>query len=92
MVTVRNKQSQLDLAMQLAGTPEAVFELAVANGISITGELKPGGKLLGASLPNEDRAVLEDYARKNVKPATKEEKRELDGIGYWAVEDDFIVS
>lgn len=91
-ITVRNKQSLLDIAIQEAGTIEAVFEIAAANNLSLTDQLSPGMALGIPSLAIIDREVQEYYKNKGIRPATGEYDPGLKGIGYWKIGIDFKVS
>ncbi len=73
-VTVLNNQSLWDIAIQEYGTVEAVFELAQANGLSVTDTLTAGQVL---NVPEVDPALTQpeivDYYRRNgIRPATGE--------------------
>ena len=88
-------QSIFDMAVQLYGGIEGVFDLAEKNGIRLTGELN-AGTLVKASTPvNKNmRAIIKAL---QIKPATIVSESEAaditpEGIGYWAIGIDFIVS
>lgn len=96
-ITVLNNQSLLDVAIRYFGTVEAVLAIAILNRISITQELVPGQVL---ELPNLDYGYQEIVTFFNVnkkQPATAltEENKAIiegdSGIGFWAIEDNFIV-
>ena len=93
-IKVLNGQSLFDIAIQAAGTVEAVFDIALANGISITDDLEPGTVLVVPAVLN--RQVAEYYRVNNIRPATALSAQDmefaLDGIGAWRVEYDFEVS
>lgn len=81
-IIVQHGQSMIDIALQEAGTVEAVFEIAGAN--SITDLFKPGLEIeVLSQFKKEDKAVQRDYARKNTQPATA--LLGLEGIGYQTV-------
>ena len=63
-IKVLNNQSLFDIAIQEYGTVEAVFDLAMANGLGITDELNAGQELI---VPESDFVVPEivEYYRKN---------------------------
>lgn len=84
-------QSLLDIAIQLGGSLESVFELAVANDISITESTNPGQTIF---LNNQSQSQIVDYYRsRGITPATSIiDSRQQGGIGYMAVGIDFIVS
>lgn len=87
-------QSLLDLAIQSSGSASAAFALAVANGISLTGE--PAGELTAVDVAN--KAVADYYAARNLMPATAiteaigDNPSGLAGIEYWIIETDFVVN
>ena len=92
---VSDRQSMFDVAMQTSGSFEAVFELALLNGISITDELVAGQLLQLPAVLNSDNVNY--YALKKIVPETvgteiDESLPVLEGIGYWAIGVDFVVS
>ncbi len=92
VVQVLSGQNLLDIAVQAAGSVEAVLEIAAANGMSITDTLKPGTIL---SIPQvADRQVADYYAANALKPATGNLPDNIGagGIGYMAIGVDFVVS
>jgi len=96
-ITVLNNQSLIDVAIRHCGTVEAVLDIAILNNVGITQELVPGQIL---ELPNKDYGYQEvvNYFEINKKePATSltEENKAIvegdSGIGFWIIEDNFIV-
>ncbi len=84
-------QSLFDIAIQTSGSIEAVFNLAIANGLSITDDLVPGQTLVNA--PVVDKGIADYYRVKALTPATALKQGEnSEGIEIWAIERDFIVS
>jgi len=76
-IVVLNNQTLLDIAIQEYGTIESVFELAIANDLSITDELATGTILLipeFSTLTNEpiitNKEILNYYKKNKIKPAT----------------------
>jgi hypothetical protein len=89
--TVLTEQSIFDLAIQEAGTIEAAFAIAVANNISITALPDAGERVSG--IEAIERPVTNYYANKGLIPATANLiGLEFEGIGYWGVEIDFIIT
>ncbi len=92
---VITKQSLLDVAIQQCGDATAVFNLAVLNGLSVTDDLKVGQIIESNEVVDVD--VEKYYRLRNIKPATafsdadKVLTAKNEGIGYWAIEVDFIV-
>jgi hypothetical protein len=93
-VKVLNGQSLFDLAIQAAGSVEAVFDIAAANGVSITDELQPGTILVIPAVSN--RQVADYYRSNSIRPATTLGAHDVEfiteGINYWRIEYDFEVS
>jgi hypothetical protein len=94
-ITVQNRQTLLDIALQELGSAEAVFELAVVNNCSITGDLDAGRVLDIPAVSQYVRRQIADYYRVNgINPATQlDDTMSFDeGIGEWEIENDFTVS
>lgn len=94
-ITILDGQSLLDLAIQQAGSIDAVFALALANGLSVTNDLPAGG--LVDTVDVSSKPIASYYANNALTPATAlttEDKlvaAELEGISYWAINVDFVV-
>ena len=85
MITVAPKQSLLDIALQHAGGAEAVFDLGIGQQLVAT--------------PILSKEVTNYYAVHNICPATaitndtiNEILGDGEGIEFWAIEYDFVVS
>ncbi len=94
-VTVKERQTLLDIALQTSGSVEAVVDLALANGLSITDELSDGQVLVTAGAT--DAAVVERYETNGIYPATEasdDERNAMawEGIGFMEIGTDFVVS
>jgi hypothetical protein len=95
-VKILQRQSLLDVAIQTSGSVEAAIALAAANDLSITDELDSGSQLTTVEVV--DRRIVQMYAVGDIiRPATAltAEETQLvgdEGIGYWAIGVDFIVS
>lgn len=94
-VVVKDRQTLLDIALQTSGSMEAVVDLALANGLSITDELSDGRVL--ETVEVIDAEVVERYEINGIFPATEasdEERSAMawEGIGFMAIENDFVVS
>lgn len=95
-ITVLNRQSLLDIAIERDGSIERILEIAEANGISVTDDLSSGQEVEtgnAAAIKKQVAARLGAYA---VKPATAISLADADlcpygGIGYMGIEYDFIV-
>jgi hypothetical protein len=92
MIRVLSGQSIFDLAIQSAGSAEAAFEMALLNGVSITDDL--AGMELTEPAPM-NRLAVNYYKQNGILPATSDlpdfEAPEREGIGYWAIGNDFII-
>jgi hypothetical protein len=93
-VRVLNGQSLFDIAIQAAGSVEAVFDIALAGGIRITDELPAGTVLVIPAVVSGQ--VADYYAANGIKPATalgpQDMEFVMEGINYWRLEYDFEVS
>ena len=95
-VRVESGQSLLDLAVQHCGSVEELLSLALANGLSPTGALIAGAEVFVG--PPTNRAVANLFAVNGIKPATaitqEDELQTIadEGIEFWTVEKDFIIS
>ena len=96
-IIVLNNQTLIDIAIRYFGTVEAVLAIAVLNSISVTEELIPGQTL---ELPNVDygfQEVVAFFRVNKMQPATAltQDNNEIiegdSGIGFWIIEDNFIV-
>lgn len=92
---VLDNQSLFDIAIQECGGIEAMFSIAELNELAITDALTPGREMLVPEFMNKQ--IANYYRLKNLKPATGISVETLDelreeGIGYWAIEVDFVVS
>ena len=86
-VKVKDRQSLLDMAVQTAGSMEAAFGLAAANGVSLTDTLADGQVL----------DTVRRYSVQGIQPATALSEEEMaalaqEGINFMGVEIDFVVS
>ena len=83
MVTALNNQSLFDIAIQVYGSVAYVFELAVANGISITDELTAGQQIEVPEIEVESKGVQAYFLANQIKPATaiRPEDIALDATG-----------
>ena len=94
--SVLNGQSLLDIAVQECGDAESAFSLAMLNGKSLSDELT-NGEVLNLSEQTDKRTVAQ-YRADSVFPATAvtaeqySETLEGEGVEFWGIEFDFIVS
>ena len=90
-IAIESNQNVLDACLQVYGTLEAMFDLALENNVSITDELEAGQILQHRQNNN---IVANYYAGRNHRPATvwvNDHQFILEGIDYWGIEIDFVV-
>lgn len=78
-ITVRDRQTLLDLAMQCEGSVEDVFDLAAGNNISISDLLTTGAKIITTVVKNKNEQTAEYFNINKLYPASDD--REIDSIG-----------
>ncbi len=90
-VTVLDRQSIFDMAVQSSGSAEAAFEVAILNNLSITDDLEAGQELILLQIVNKEIATY--YANRQLKPATGITESEIQpgGIDFMGIEIDFII-
>jgi len=89
---IHKHQTLLDVAIEHAGSTEALFTLAFINGFSLTDDVTPGKELL---LPDIVDFKSQQYFQNSIyKPTTTTVLTPalLGGIEFWGIETDFIVS
>ena len=94
-----DRQSIFDIAIQEFGGIEAVLDMAELNDLSITDDLITGDELNLFGINITDKVLQEYYSVNKLLPATSITTEELcvitgngDGIEYWCIEYDFIIS
>ena len=85
-ITVKDRQSLFDIAVQCLGGIEGVFAFAGHNDISITDRLTDGTVLLWEHTDVVNTNVQKTYALRGLSPATEIEATELNELLY-ATED-----
>lgn len=97
-VKILNGQTLADIAIQETGWLEGLFDLSVTNGISLTEEIAAGSNLDVADT-DVNQPAFRLIKLEEIKPATAfgyvitgEEEPGQEGIEFWAIEIDFIVS
>ena len=88
-------QSIFDIAVQELGSAEGAFDIALLNGQSVTDALEEGQEMKLTALVNKPIAAY--YANKSLTPATsltetQQNEALAEGIDFWAVETEFIIS
>lgn len=71
IVTAKDRQSLLDVAIQVLGSPTGVFVLAERNGLSITDRLTDGQQLAYDLADIEDTRTANLVAARGICPATE---------------------
>jgi hypothetical protein len=96
-ITALNNQNLLDIAIRHCGTVEAITDIAILNNISITDELVPGQIIIIPAKDYGSQNVVDFFVVNKKEPATAlttENKQIIEGdsgIGFWIIEDNFIV-
>lgn len=94
MNKVRQGQSFLDMVLQSTGSIDNAILMAVANNMSLTSELIIGQEL--KQTPITDQKMVGFFTPVQKRPATAWNLHDFDpkpeGISYWAINIDFIVS
>ncbi len=99
-VTVLHNQSLLDISIQHTGNVTNAFEIAKANSLAISDELSSGTELIIPESVVSNSDILNYYTSKAIQPATAitnfigdgSPEPHPEGIGYWIIADDNIVS
>lgn len=95
-VNIIANQTLLDIALQTAGSLEAVFELAILNGITVTENLTAGNKLFYGLTPI-NKTITKQYTEAGWKPASATSfandipDLDLQGVDYWNIGGNFII-
>lgn len=99
MAIVLHNQSLLDFAIQHTGSAQNAFAIAMANGLSVSDEISAGSALIIPDSVVLDVDIRNYYTSKAIQPATAitnlisdNPEPQLQGIGYWIIGDDNIVS
>lgn len=92
-VTILNNQNLLDIAIQTKGNPQAAFDLAIENNLSLTELLTPTEELIIPQSETNNKDIQAYYNRKLIKPATYQETQTYSaiGIGLMGIEYTFKV-
>lgn len=93
---VKNGQSILDIAIQESGSAESAFDLAMKNELSPSDVLTIGQELFDVDVAKKE--IVRQYSLKEIFPATAITNAQFtetlggEGIEFWGIEYDFIVS
>lgn len=97
MEMTMNGQNLLDIAIQATGDAAEALVIAISNGLCLTEDLEVGQPVtIPENIPG-DANVRAFYRERNLHPATGVTKENetiasFEGIEYWGIEYDFIVS
>ncbi len=86
-------QSFLDMVVQLTGNIDNALDMALKNNVSITDNIAIGAEFTAVSTTN--KSVVEYMENNNPATAINTEDSTLtiyEGISFWAIDNDFIVS
>lgn len=94
---VYENQSWLDISNVLYGSSQYAYELSQQNNSSITDEIKAGTIIIYSKAIQSNQLVLLSMASYNSNPATgvshtSNQINYPEGIDYWAISTDFIIS
>ena len=96
MIQPKKRQSMLDIALEHAGSIEAAWDIAMANGISLSDDIHLVPMQATQVL---NQRIVTHFQALHHSPATAITKQEIntllgtgEGIEFWAIEYDFVVS
>ncbi len=89
VVVVEDRQTLFDIALQMSGSIESVFELAMENDLSLTEDLNVQDLKEAGSVVNAQ--IKAHYESNKITPATAIESIIESGIEFMEIEYDFIV-
>lgn len=97
MEMTMNGQNLLDIAIQTTGDAAEALTIAIANGLCLTDDLEAGQLVAIPDNIGGDANVRAYYRERGLHPATSvtaedESISPFEGIEYWGIEYDFIVS
>lgn len=87
-------QSFLDMVIQQSGSFEEIINAAVYNNASLTEKIKIGTQVNNQRVIDKDNVIMFNQQQ---QPATElktslEDIETGEGIGFWAIEETFVVS
>lgn len=94
VVKILDKQTTIDIAVQELGDAERAMEVAELNGIPVTQNLIAGQTLLVPDFDISKRNIVQLFKDTSNAPASADDENILsilEGIGYWYLENDFVV-
>ncbi len=94
-VKVLDGQTLVDIAVQELGDAERVMEIAEANEMKVTDDLVSGSEIMVPDFDRTKRSIVNLFSDDANKPAsalTVDETEGVgEGIGFWIIENDFVV-
>lgn len=88
-------QTLIDIAMQYCGDAMRLFEIAELNNLDITDDLTGGQTLIVPDEEIDKNKIVIEFSKFDLVPSSKDDEADiivrLEGIDYWAIEDDFVV-
>jgi hypothetical protein len=98
-VEIKEGQTLPDILIQELGDMERLFEVALLNEMSVTDELAAGDFILVPESENSKKNIVKIFSDPANKPASGSTEggagdwlNVLEGIDYWAIQYDFIIS
>ena len=93
-IKINEGQTLLDVAIQHTGDASRAFEIALANGLNFSDDLEIGTVVLVPEASVENKKNVADFVKTNTTPASKKDDTGLllEGVDYWAIGDEFIIS
>jgi hypothetical protein len=83
-------QSLFDIALQYCGSIESAMDIALSASINVDTDTQTGTQFKVPDVINT--MIVDYYAKNNLVPATAINTDTIgEGIGYWLIENDFIV-
>jgi hypothetical protein len=95
-IKVKYNQTNLDIALMAFGDAEKVFDLPNLNNASITDDLEVGVVIENIPIAEfNKKGIAATMNKQQFIPASKKDNYENlhpEGVDYWAIESDFIIS
>lgn len=94
-IIVLPNQSLFDISVQHTGNVENSFIIALSNNLTVTDHLQVGSKITIPASVDTNKRIYTNYVINNNQPASARISdlniKPLEGIGYWEIDNDFIV-
>lgn len=93
MSVILPAQTMIDKAMQDLGDASRCLEMALLNNVCLTDDITVGSELLTPAIDTTKQNIITILNRIGLAPASKNYSTQLPGgIGYWYIQQDFIIS